>query len=239
MDYKTYLECWEEYKFLENDFQKVMAHVPLEEEHMEVWSLELGRILILLGSMVDSFFKYAIKDLHFNDIPEIDSIERGDDADMRDYEEIFERYYCLSSKKVYVRCKGATIKPFESWSEDNSLEWWKAYQAVKHDKFANKKEAKLKHVLYGMAGFFLLNTIHIPSRIVLLRLGLWKGEWSEGWSPRHLEENVFNHKEPIPVEEIFSLKTNLFGYILQSTLEHTKMDKAWDNYLGVLQGTGY
>ena len=66
---------------------------------------------------------------------------------------------------------GEKIRPFGPWSSlaasdftkttwDNhrqklDLEWWKAYQDIKHDRIKNQKDTKLKYVVEALCGLFL------------------------------------------------------------------------------------
>jgi hypothetical protein len=82
---------------------------------------------------------------------------------------------------------------------------------LKHNKFANKKEATLKIVLEAIAAFFLLNLYHIESRIYLVnntkifktRLNLMAKEFLE---PK-MEWDFL---------ELIIAKTPLFGYVITS-----------------------
>lgn len=232
---KTYLQVWDEYNSLEDEFKNIIKYIPLEEEHLDVWSLKLGDILIVLGSAIESFFKFAIKDSIFDSTAKIENIRRKKETNIKDYSKVFEDYYDLSKKYVYIRSMGKFIRPFEQWAYNKPLEWWRAYQDVKHDRFVNKKEAKLKYVLEGIAGLFLLSVVHIPIRLILLRLGFLQSEYNDSWNVDFLESSVLNQKEPIKQHEIFLCKTDMFGYILEAISPDTKDHGIWQKLLAIVR----
>ena len=56
--FNSYLFWEEDYLPLETEFLNFIRYVPLTEEHKDVWSLKLANQLLLIGSSIDSFFKY-------------------------------------------------------------------------------------------------------------------------------------------------------------------------------------
>lgn len=231
---KTYLDIWNEYISLEKEFKRILENIPLVDEHLGVWSLKIGDALIVLGSVLDSYLKFAITDTSFDFLPNIADIRNKIETNMGDYREIFENYYNLSIKFVYIRPLDKRIQPFTNWAQSRSLQWWEAYQKVKHNRFTNKKEATINNLLDGMAGLFLLHVIHIPSRIVLLRLNLWQNTWGQNYGRIYLED-AFNRKEPVGEPGVFYLETDLFGYILESSIPDSKEGLIWKNTLALLK----
>src|SRR3989338_1463223 len=136
---ETALEIWKQYQALEKETKEVIEHIPLVEEHLSVWSLKLGDILIVLGSVIDSAFKFAIQYEGLDEtMPDVmKEIRAADRLDMGDYRKVFEGYYGLSAKHVYIRPLATRIQPFAKWRDGTSPDWWEAYQQVKHKKFEN------------------------------------------------------------------------------------------------------
>lgn len=230
----NYLEAWNEYISLENEFKNIILHIPLVEEHLKVWSLKIGDILIVLGSVIDSFLKLSIKDKALDGAVNIKEIRKQKELNMAHYREVFDNFYNLSSKYVYVRHMEKRIQPFANWSNGRGLKWWNAYQNVKHDRFANKKEATVENLLYGLAGLFLLYIIHLPSRKVTARLKLWKDYHGGGWADSFFETMIVV-KEPLPQPHVFFSETDLFGYILEGQAGETKLENTWHKLLKLLK----
>lgn len=230
-----YLQVWEEYCVLEKEFKEVVSYISLE--HLNVWSSKIANLLINLGSVIDSFFKLSLEDKEFSNIKKIIVLRKKDWHNMVDYRDIFEDNYNLSTKKIYIRYLDEFRKPFEKWSQaDKSLEWWKDYQSVKHDRFKNKKKATLGSLLNGMAGLFLLNVIHLPSRLVLNRLDMIKctSKLEEDYMEKCIDKNepIGNKKTQ---SEKFYVKTELFGYVYKSTNPDSIDDDVYKKLLALFK----
>ncbi|WJI09506.1 hypothetical protein FGU46_05065 [Methanobacterium sp. CWC-01] len=123
------------------------------------------------------------------------------------YREMFEDYYHLSSKSVYVLRTEEELRPFQEWEDGRSPEWWKIYTDLKHSKFQNKKNATLKTVLDSLSALFLLNVYHIDNRKFLANHGILRGNINLN----HPE--FLNSREKIDTLEPIIAKTDLFGYV--------------------------
>lgn len=234
---EKYLQVWQEYVALESSFEVIISHIPLTKNHFDVWSLKIGDLLIVLGSVVDSFFKLSLNDSEFDDIDGVKEIREGKHHTIKEYRELFEKYYELSKKKIYIRSMDIFIYPFKDWTSKDSPFWWNGYQQIKHNRFINKEQATLENLLYGMAGLFLLNTIHLPSRQVLRRLNYIKTYWNK-LGEGYLESLVID-KEPIGEQsnslEIFYVETKIFGYVFESLNPESKDDEAQRSLLALLK----
>ncbi len=232
-----YLQIWEEYCTLEKEFKEIISHIPLVENHLKVWSFKIGDLLIVLGSVMDSFFKLSLNDKEFDNINMITELRNKERHDMSDYRNIFENKYHLSIKKVYIRRLDIFCEPFKLWSQNKSPDWWEDHQAVKHNRFINKEKAQLESLLNGMAGLFLLNVIHLPNRLVLRRLNQIKTSWSE-LGERYMEECICKD-EPVGDKstslEMFYIETELFGYVYKSLNPESTDDNVCRGLLALLK----
>jgi len=238
---KKHLEAWNEYIALEKEIEEVLKHIPLTDEHLNVWSLKIGDLLIVLGSVIDSFFKLAIRDRMLDEVKNINNIRRKKQLTILDYKRTFASHYNLISKYVYVRPTGGRIQPFKKWTNKKPPDWWQSYQSVKHNRFDNKEKAKLGYLINSLAGLFLLNVIHLATRLTLCRLKLWNTYNARNYAPGYLESLILV-KEPLNQREfeIFYIETNLFGYILEDERnKDTTDEKVWNKVLNVLKEPRY
>ena len=90
----------------------------------------------------------------------------------------FDEIYGISSKEVIFKClpERIQITPFK----DVKPEWWDFYNEVKHDISNNLSKATLNAVRDALAGAFLLNVIHRPSRKRLFKYGLIRQKYDSG-----------------------------------------------------------
>jgi hypothetical protein len=213
--------AWEQYTTLEEEFIRYLKYVPLDEKHYSVWSLVLGDLLNNTGSVIDSFLKNAI---YFDQLDEIQNIKKIRDDEkchnMTTYRKIFDDFYKLSNKEIFENKSGSKIIPFSNWSDNKSPEWWKNYTDLKHDRFYNREKATFKITLDALGGLFLLNVIHLETRMILLRDGFI-------YAPRldhRILRSIISKKEPLDGTNIpIYAKSHLFGYVFELT--YKKIDE--------------
>ncbi len=128
------------------------------------------------------------------------------------YRNIFQDYYKLSDKSIYVLRNKEELKPFKEWNDGKSPEWWNAYTKLKHSRFENRKLATLKMVLNALAALFLLNVYHVDNREYLVNNGIIRGNLNLSQDYR----NFFSSLKPINTLGPIIAKTNLFGYVWET-----------------------
>lgn len=171
---------WRYYLVLEQHVQRIEKYVDFTEDNYNTYSVEFISCLIEIGSEVDVVMK---------DICGFSGEER---KTMNDYvTPVLGKYQDIRAQEIRVR--GISIKPFEKWTTDSpaeSLEWWKAYNGVKHGRNVNYQQANLKNVIYSLAGLFLLEMYRIKEVAIseaepdiperkseLFEIPLWETTW--------------------------------------------------------------
>lgn len=228
---------WNEYVYLEDDFVESIRYLPLVPEHYEVWSAHFADLIIRIGSVFDSFLKRAIFCELLTDEDGIEQCREkyrsGKNITIKDYYDIFEQIYNLSSKNVYDIFAFETVTPFSSWANNyDSLGWWKAYTKLKHDRFANKEVATLEATLNALGGLFLLNVLYSETAPLLVDYGIIKGNYS-----REFLRKLLSEKQPIKELETIYAKTKLFGYVFE--LEDRDIDDSHKRYILSSSYPGY
>lgn len=127
---------------------------------------------------------------------------------------VFDPFYQLSSKKIYELRTFEPITPFSNWSSNKKLDWWEAYNHVKHDRFKNQKEATFQSTLNALGGLFILNVIHLETMPVLVDYDIIKSYLAKGTI-----KSVLEMKEPLKRLDTVYAKTKLFGYVFDSGYE--------------------
>jgi hypothetical protein len=129
----------------------VLRVIPYCNEHENVWSPILVTILLEACSQLDSLWKYQAAQSRFT------SKEPG----ITNYFSYYGEY--MSSKWVVFYGEEPTIiRPFDNWRSVKDyksgsykpLDWWSAYNKVKHNRLENRTEATLKHSICALAGLF-------------------------------------------------------------------------------------
>jgi hypothetical protein len=174
------------YQIIENDLVNFLHYIPidyyLDDQWKKIYSPILAELLIRIGSQVDIFFRYwdavqsknpgvPLDKLNFGNYKAIDIILDDNDDNIK------------------IIATDETLKPFNNWKRKD-LDWWIAYNHVKHNGFDNKTEGNLFYVIESLAALFLLNCTHEDTLIKLEEYG----------------------KIEINKPEYLYIKSQLFGY---------------------------
>ncbi len=142
---------WKYYLILEQHFEESEKYVEFSVDNYATYSMQFISCLMETGAELDGVMK------------SICGFSPDDRKTIQDYApKILGKYPDINTKEVIVR--GNAIMPFKGWTitqPAQSLEWWKAYNSVKHGRSNNYKKANLKNVLYALAALFLLEMYRI------------------------------------------------------------------------------
>jgi hypothetical protein len=140
---------WSYYLILEGKFVHASNYVQIHVDNFNAFSNEFASLQYTIGAELDSFFKvycgYAPTEL----------------APITDYADkiLNGRYNDIVDQELYLREYDIMMKPFEGWDANKakqSLSWWLAYDNIKHSRYDNLKDAKLKNVLNMLGGLYIL-----------------------------------------------------------------------------------
>lgn len=204
----------EQYLSLEESFLEFLKYVPLTEEHHNVWSFELGNIILNTGSILDSFFKISLNSLAFDSIEDIEVHRHSERPNMNIFRDVWKSRYKIHTKKIFELRNFSKFAPYEVWTDDRTLDWWENFTKIKHDRFRNKERATLKTTYEMLGGLFLVLIIHIEMIPVLIDYGLIKG--SRGSTKSFIKASLSQGEPIIDFQAMpYYAKTRLFGYIYQ------------------------
>ena len=142
-------KIWRYYLRLEEEFYSTLNYFEFSKDNFQTYSKEYDKLLLSIGSEVDIVFKNLCMivnpECHVNKIPE--------------YAEILCNYEGLTDASVEFSYSKEGYTPFAGWSPDNSPQWWRAYNCIKHDRTNsdNEKKGNLENVFLALAGLYVLN----------------------------------------------------------------------------------
>lgn len=155
------------YRIIEDDFIDFISYVPLEENHLNVYSPKLADIIIRCCNQIETFFKEW---LMLPSLERFDPIEqyrdkyrnearnRGPRLNIGDYRDFFEPHLRLSEYDVYIPTLDKYIYPFKEFSEESRAPcWWTVHNHLKHRAYEKRRKATLEIALYAIAALFFLN----------------------------------------------------------------------------------
>lgn len=142
-------EYWKYYKLLEERFLNSLKYVELNPLNYNTYSIEFANQLISIGSELDVFFK-VVSNLNSGIRPNISDY----------YKEVTKKFPNIKDQEVIIKDKREIkIKPFETWEESKagqSLDWWDAYNNIKHNRVENMEKANLKNAFNILGALFIL-----------------------------------------------------------------------------------
>ena len=177
---------WAVYKNLEREVLELSNQIHFSDNQLDVYSIKIAELLIRCSVEIESIVKevyiqnggkhyideknreYLLeKDENGVELPDIPKNRRDlfFDTDCIDY---LENMWFLSKKKVLVvastfyfeKEENAILTPLYKANKRGSVDWGKAYQAIKHNRSANFSRGNIKHLIRAMAALYLLNLYH-------------------------------------------------------------------------------
>lgn len=144
-------KIWPFYCRIENDFINTLNYISFSEDNFLTYSIEYERLMLSICSEIDILFKQICKVIN----------EEMNPGNISEYFQILKDVDDLLDSEVFCELSKQKYSPFSSWSEENSPNWWKAYNKIKHDRISddNYKLGNLENVFYALAGLYILNRI--------------------------------------------------------------------------------
>jgi len=144
------------FRRIEDQFAAILRIVPYCPEHFDVWSDALGALLLDSCSLLDSLWRDASKKSRH-------VTKKRSGLNMLDYF----RFFGEDMSRKWLVCWGeepVRETPFGNWSKTgqfktkadyNALDWWTAYNDIKHDRLLNRRQATLRVTARAIAALFL------------------------------------------------------------------------------------
>lgn len=141
------LHHWQYFLAIEADLHRLSRFIEFSADNFQTYSIELVRILLASSAEVDIVAQQLCENL--------DSGRRT--KNMYDYRlTISGARPILSDAEVEIPRYGLALKSWDNWRENEDPHWWRAYNAVKHQRHERYPEANLKNTLNSVCGLFLL-----------------------------------------------------------------------------------
>ena len=139
---------WHYFLILEKDFKETLNYVHLDEANLKTFSFEFAKLLVNISTEFETICKLICK--------EIDGSSSGN---IKEYKEtILNKFPKIWSTPVYIdKASQTEIHPLKKWETvGGRLEWWNAYNNIKHERHKYFEEATLKNSLYALGGLLIL-----------------------------------------------------------------------------------
>jgi hypothetical protein len=144
----TDLKIWKYFLSLERDFIKTLQYVELDEGNFGCFSIEYSKLLLLIGTEFEAVSKKLLKGVSYKDkVGNIGGIKEGL---LKSFPNFKENQVCITGTEY-------SFVPFKEWKPEKSIEWWKCYCELKHNRISAFDKANMKNVLEGLASLLIVN----------------------------------------------------------------------------------
>ncbi len=184
-------ELYRSFKLLEFDLKKIFEFIEPNDNNLNTFSHRLYEILLRAATEFETNAKAILNANGYmskSDFKMQDYRKLNKPCKMSEYEVILETWSPHKKK----------IKPFEAWKHTHTLNWYKAYNEVKHNRSTMFMKASLDNVLQALAGVFVILYAQID---YLAETGLIR----EGRTMMFLVEDD-GCTNPMQVDSIFNIK---------------------------------
>ena len=144
---------WKYYLMLEKHFVESIEFVELHEDNFDAFSNGYALLIQAIGAELDTVFK------------ELCGFNTTDRKTIADYaQHILTNIPDIKNQKISVQEYDIEIQPFMNWDINQpgqSLQWWGAFTDVKHNRYAQLKQAKQENVLNILGALYLIEMLYL------------------------------------------------------------------------------
>lgn len=143
----TSLLHWNYFLALESDVERLSRFVEFTSNNFGTYSIEMAHLFLASASEVDVVAKQLCSGLDGT----------ANATNINQYRDVLRR--CLpemESSLITIPRYGLELNPWNNWLDNETPDWWRAHNKVKHQRDEHFALANLKNVLNAMAGLFLL-----------------------------------------------------------------------------------
>lgn len=138
---------WNYFLALESDVERLARFVEFTTDNFGAYSIEMAHLFLAAASEVDVVAKQLCSAIG----------EEYKASNIEQYRSVLrDRFPDLERSSVFLPRYGLELKPWDNWRKDETPDWWRAHNSVKHQRGEHFSQANLKNVLNAMAGLFLL-----------------------------------------------------------------------------------
>lgn len=136
---------WKYYCNLESDFLNTLRYVELSISNYNTYSIEYVKIILSVCSEVDVLSKVVCERLGHK----VKTMDR--------YVGIFNHHFEFMHTYHLIINNNIRLIPWASIKTNESPEWWKKHNKIKHDRSVNFENANLGNCFNALSGLYVLN----------------------------------------------------------------------------------
>ena len=143
------------YKIVQADLERLFEYVEPSPESLQTFSYRIHELLMRVCIEVEANFKAILTESIYS--PQVDRF--GNPIyNMPIYKKLDITHHLSAYEVILPIWNGPqrVIRPFEDWKSGQSISWYRAYNASKHDRHEEFKHANMKHLLNATAGLLVV-----------------------------------------------------------------------------------
>lgn len=145
--FKTPKYHWSYFLAIEKDLENTSRYVEFCEDNFTTYSIEYTHLLLSASSEIDILLKHLCGILAPN--------EKRNNID--DYRNVILKYLPeICNEEIIIRRYGMIFKPWESWEENKTPDWWGSYNSVKHKRNESLKDANLRNAVNSVGALLII-----------------------------------------------------------------------------------
>lgn len=140
------INYWRMYRILEKELVEALDYVELDANNFSTTSIVFSKLLLSVGAEVDNVLR------EYSGLTGRSNIELY-------YNFIINKHPAIVNQKVKIKDTTIDLKPYDGWNgaqPSQSLNFWKKYNELKHDRVLYAQNASLETVLNALAGLFIV-----------------------------------------------------------------------------------
>lgn len=139
---------WQYFLKLESDFHATTRYIACSEINDTTCSIEFAQQIVCISTECEAIIKKICKIIE----PKNQAVNMGH------YKRtILKKFPKIHEAPVRLNSLDRTVHPFAEWNNSGGrLEWWNAYQDVKHHRDSNLEKANLKNTLHALSALLIL-----------------------------------------------------------------------------------
>lgn len=138
---------WNYFLALEADVERLARFVEFTTSNFDVYSIEIAHLFLAAASEVDVVTRQLCNMM--DKASNATNIEQYRDVLRRSLPEI-------ERSKVFIPRYGLELKPWSNWQRNETPDWWRAHNKVKHNRGEFFCLANLQNVLNAMAALCVI-----------------------------------------------------------------------------------
>lgn len=151
-------QFWSHYLSLENNLKEISEYIAIHKANYESYSFKNMQLYFSVCTDIDSILKHIRGNLNLEPVKQ---------PNMGHHRKMLLKHFpIIGQVKVFLDISNEkrTLQPFKPLpNEDESFEWWSAYNDVKHQRPEKFNQANIKNLLNALAALHILNLLYAIS----------------------------------------------------------------------------